>query len=141
MKLYFILAAILISFLVGAGGGYYFEKSGIPAKLTDQQATDKKECEQAQQVTKEANDALQKNRDIISAQLDALKLQHPATCVRIARPAKLSSGGAEYANANGNGLSSDWLRSYAAKCEEYRGEVTVCTTFLSQERDVIQPTQ
>lgn len=141
MKIYFIVGAILVILIIGAVGGYYFCKSGIPAQLTDQQKTDKKECEAAQQVTKDANDALQKSRDSISSQLDALRLQHPTTCVRITRPADVSGAGGKHAAVDGNGLSSDWLRSFAAQCESYRSEMNICADFLTQERQIIQPAQ
>lgn len=141
MKLYVILGAILLSLIVGAIGGYYFEKSGIPAKLTAQQSTDKKECEAAQQITKDANDALQKNATIVSNVLTANKLQHPTTCVPVTGTTKHSSGGTKHADTNGASLNSDWLRTYAAQCEQYRGEVTVCTDFLTQERTLIQPVE
>jgi hypothetical protein len=141
MKFYVIVFALLGCLILGAVGGYYFCKSGIPAQLTDQQTTDKKECEAAQQITKDANDALQKSRDSISSQLDALRLQHPTTCVRVTGRADVSGAGNKYAAANGNGLSSDWLRAFAAQCESYRSEINVCVDFLAQERQVIQPAQ
>lgn len=136
---YIMLGVMLFCLIIGAAGGYYFEKSRIPSKLTDQQTTDKQECEQAQQITKGANDVLQKDRDDIAAQLTTFKLQQPAACLQLAGTTHIPSAGAKPPAANGNraGISTDWLRDYAAQAEQYRTEVGVCKDFLAQERTLI----
>lgn len=139
MKMYFVLAAILIAFIAGAAGGYYFEKSGIPALISDQKKVDTDLCNKTQTVTKESNDALQKNDIAIASKLDADKLQHPNACIGVAGTAPVPTGRAKHARPNGSAISTDWLRSYAAQCETYRGEVGVCVSFLADERKLIQP--
>lgn len=138
MKLYVILGAILFGFVAGGALGYFISQHGIPALITDQQIADDKVCNQAQAVTKGANDVLQKDRDAIATQLDALRLQHPERCVRVSRPASVPGIGAKHANDDGSGVSSDWLRTYAAQCETYRSEVGVCVDFLAAERKIAQ---
>lgn len=140
MKVYVILGVMLFCLVIGAAGGYYFEKSRIPAKLTDQQTVDKQECDKAQQLTKGANDELQKDRDSIAAQLTTFKLQQPTACVCPASSPDPANCGAQHANAHGaspRGVSTDWLRDYAAQAEQYRAEVSVCASFLQQERQLL----
>lgn len=137
MNPYLALAAIgalLVSFAGGGILGWHERTVRVPAELTEQQGVDAKECQQAQQLTKGANDALQKDRDTIAAQLNAYQLLHPPTCVRLTGPANNSSGGAEHAAGDGESINTGFLRSYAAKCEEYRGQVKVCSDFLVSER-------
>lgn len=97
-------------------------------KVAAQIAADKAACASAQAITKEANDELQKNHNAIASKLDALKLQHPSACVSVGSGPKLSSGRTKHAGQNG--ISTDWLRDYAAECEVYRSEVTTCVNFL-----------
>lgn len=93
---------------------------------------DVKTCNADKAITKEANDALQKDRDTIAKRLAALKLQHPASCVPIPGHAIALDSGGEHAGQNG--ISSDWLRDYAAECEGYRSEVIDLQAFLRKER-------
>jgi len=128
-----LIAAVIGSLLLFYAGWYV--KGGIDAHnlesaLNEQKAALTSECQELQTVTKEANDALQKSRDAISSKLAALKLQHPASCVPIASETKLPTGGAEHAGRNG--VNSDWLRHYAASCEEYRSEVIACVNFIDR---------
>lgn len=137
MNPYLILVAIgalLVSFAGGGLLGWHERTVRVPAELTAQQDVDAKECQQAQQLTKGANDALQKNRDAIAAQLNTYKLRHPATCVRVTGTADNPSGGAEHAGSDGASVNTGFLRDYAAQAEQYRAEVSVCNEFLSSER-------
>lgn len=138
---YLIIAAIgtlLVSFVAGGVLGWHEKSVRVPALLEAQQTIDQKACEQVQLVTKGANDALQKNNDVIRARLRALRVLHPATCVRVSGATDIQNGGGEHAGQNGNGVSSDWLRGYAAEAEHYRTEVMVCTDFLKAERALPQ---
>lgn len=128
------LGALLVSFAGGGLLGWHERGIRVPAELTEQQDVDAKECQQAQQLTKGANDALQKDRDAISVQLDTYKLLHPPTCVRVTGTPNNPIGGTEHATADGESINTGFLRDYAAKCEEYRGEVIVCRDFLTAER-------
>lgn len=141
MNIYAMIGIMIGLLLLGAAGGYYFCKSGIPAQLTNQQMVDKKECESAQQITKDANDALQKNRDDIARKLASLKLQQPSACVRVASGADLPGGGPEHAGRNGAGLSGDFLNGYAAQAEIYRSSLIICAGVLAKERQQNQPAQ
>ena len=127
------LGALLVSFLGGAALGWHEKSIRVPALLEAQKTEDAKECKKKQAKTKEAQSALQKKYDAIAAKLAATQLQ-PATCVVVTRPSDLPSGGAEHAGQNGSGISSDWLRGYAAEAERYRSERIVCEDFLNSER-------
>lgn len=128
------LGLLLVSFVTGGLLGWHERAIRVPAQLESQQTIDQQACEKVQQLTKDANNDLQKSRDDIAARLSALKLQHSPTCVRPTGAANLQPGGPKHARPDGTGLSSDWLREYAAEAEQYRREVMVCTGFLAKER-------
>lgn len=137
MNPYLALAAIgalLVSFAGGGLLGWHERSIRVPEELTKQQDVDEKECQQVQQLTKGANDALQKDRDAIAAQLTSYKLRQPATCVRPTGTSDPINSGAEHAGNNGAGIATDWLLDYAAKAEEYRSQLIVCMDFLHSER-------
>lgn len=131
------IGALLVSFAGGGLLGWHERSVRVPEELIEQQNVDAKECQKAQQLTKGANDALQKNRDTIAAQLDAYKLQHPPTCVRVTGTANVPGSRPEHAGSDGEGINSGFLRDYAAKAEEYRSEVNICAGFLQAERKFI----
>lgn len=131
------LVAVIVAFIAGGVVGYEYRAGKVPAELLAQQNTDVSECQKVQQVTKVENDKLQKDRDDIAAQL-ALSLRQPSTCVRVASSPVIPSSGAKYAKHDGNGINSSWLRQFAATCESYRTEVSVCQDFLAQERAIPQ---
>lgn len=84
-------------------------------------------CNDEKKTTKEANDALQSQLSIIGKRLAASKLQ-PTKCMPISSSvAEHTAGGGEHAGSNG--LSTDWLYSFAAECETYRSEVIVLDDF------------
>jgi hypothetical protein len=134
-----VIAGLLVAFLGGIGLGWHERAIRVPAELEAQQTADQKTCSEAQQLTKDANDELQKDRDTIAANLSAYKLRVPASCVRVSSRPKLPSTGTKHAGSNGAGLSSDWLRTYAATAETYRSELGVCIDFLHQERQTFKP--
>ena len=105
------------------------------AALIAQRVEDQKQCDMDKNLTKEANDALQKDRDTIAARLNSLLMQHPAGCVMpVPHSSQLpSSGKGKHAGQNGGraGVSTDWLREFAAECEGYRTEVEACTKFVT----------
>ncbi len=90
-------------------------------------------CESQKKLTQEANDALQTTNEAIAAKLAAAKRLHPAHCVAIAGNLAIDSGGGPE-HAGLHGISSDWLRDYAARCELYRSEVIVLNDFGHGER-------
>lgn len=127
------LIAIAVAFAAGGWIGWHERFLREPAMIEAQKTADVAECKAAQIITKEANNALQKNRDAIIKRLTALKLQ-PASCMPVSGSAELRGSGREHAGQNGGGLSSDWLRDYAGECELYRSEVIACIDFLKKER-------
>ena len=131
------LVGVIVSFIVGGVTGYEYRAGKVPAELLAQQSVDTKACEATQQLTKKANDDLQKDRDGIAAKL-ALSLQQPPACVPVARATHVCSSGVKHAGQDAaspdTGLSSSWLLSYAAEAETYRSELTVCSDFLAAER-------
>lgn len=130
------VGVLLVSFSGGGLLGWHEKAIRVPAMLESQQTIDQQACAKVQQLTKDANDVLQKDRDGIAAKLAALRVQHPSTCVRVASSSNLPAGGGQHAGQDGNGLNSGWLRDYAAEAEQYRAEVMVCTEFLANERQI-----
>jgi hypothetical protein len=105
------------------------------AAIEDQKMADAKQCAAEKQITKEANNALQKDRDDITARLTALKLQHPATCVSVTRSPDVQHR--QRRPVGRNGVSSDWLYTYAAEqCSNYWRQLKVCDKFLDDERKI-----
>lgn len=84
-------------------------------------------CETDKQKTKEANDALQKSAHDIAGKLAAYKRLHPSSCVPVAGVAQPAPRGAGHAGEDG--ISSDWLREYAAECEAYRQQRIILEEF------------
>lgn len=137
---YIIAAFVLIAFLAGGALGYFYSQDGIPAIKLAQQQADMKECRASQQITKDANDDIQKNSTVIADKLASNELQHPATCVSVAGTADVSANRPKHAGSNGKAINSNWLRAFAAQCETYRSELLVCTKFIADERQLIQQT-
>ena len=96
--------------------------------LSDLTISLNKSCEVDKQITKEANDDLAKQRDAIAARLATLQLQ-PAVCITpTANKTGADNSGAKHARQHG--ISSQWLRTYAAKCETYRQERLILEKFI-----------
>lgn len=133
-----LVGALLASLLGGGVIGWHERSIRVPAELAAQQTTDNKACLTLQAVTQGANDAIKKDRDDISAKLKSLKLQRPNACVPVTPSPSISVSGGQYAGQNGGGVSSDWLRDYAAESERYRAELLVCIDFMQKERVAIQ---
>lgn len=128
------LVGVIVSFIFGGIVGYEYRAGKVPAELSEQVNADTKACDKTQAITKGSNDALQKDHDAIAAKLDALRLQKPARCVPVARTPNIPSTWQQHAGQDGAGVSSDFLRAYAAEAETYRTELTVCTDFIAAER-------
>lgn len=91
-------------------------------------------CEARQKITKEANDALQAALNTTATKLAVAKRVHLSHCV-VTTDGKLAGSAANGGqHAGQNGISSDWLRDYAAECENYREEVIVLDNFGKAER-------
>lgn len=122
-------------FIAGGALGWHERVLREPSMITAQQAADIAQCDTEKQTTKEATDALQKNRDDLAKRLDTLKLQRPAACVPISRPADLQHRAGRPAGRNG--LSTDWLYTFAGdQCSNYWRQLKVCDKFLDDERKI-----
>lgn len=97
--------------------------------LSEQAALYTSQCDADKAKTKEANDALQKSADDIAARLARYKRLHPNTCVMPQADGTLPAGGGA-GHAGGDGVSTDWLREYAAQCEAYRRQRIVLEGLL-----------
>lgn len=86
-------------------------------------------CQTNQTLTKEANDALQKERDTIAGRLARAKRVQQSRCVPVSNASNTQPTRAEHAGSNG--ISSDWLLDYAAQCETYRSERIILEKFVS----------
>lgn len=128
------LIACAVCLAVGGGIGWHEKALRVPALLEAQKTADQKECNIDKQKTRKANDQLQNDRDRIAADLATYKRVHPMRCIIPAGQPDARSSGPEYAGGDGAGISTDWLRDYAARCEIYRSEVSVCISFLAEER-------
>jgi len=127
------LIAIAVAFALGGALGWHERALRIPALLEAQKVADAKECDKDKQITRKANDELQKDRDSIAQRAADYKRLHPMRCVIPTSSPELLSGGRGYANKNG--ISSDWLREYAAEAELYRRQLITCIEFLDSERN------
>lgn len=106
------------------------QQAATTRALAAQQSADVTACNTDKATTKETNDALQKDRDDIAGKLAAYKLHQPSSCVHVAGHTNLPGTGAGHAAENG--ISTDWLRDYAAEAEGYRRELISCTGFIDQ---------
>ena len=90
-------------------------------------------CESGKALTKETNDALQKDRDIIARKLASVKRMQPMSCVTPSRKPDLIYAGREYARTDGAVAgTSDDFRDYAAECETYRSERIRLESFIEK---------
>ncbi len=128
------LGLLLVSFIAGGFLGWHERSIRVPDQLQGQQVADQVECAKGQQLTEDTNDQLKKSRDDIAAKLAALQLQQPAACVPLPARTGVPNSGDQHARPNGGGLSTSWLRQFAAEAEGYRSQLTICTDFLLIER-------
>lgn len=134
-RLFAIGAAIIACFGAGWHVRGLSDASKLQSALAAQESVLHKQCDDEKQVTKGANDALQKNLATISAKLAAAKRMHPSLCIRpVTGVAKPAASGGELTRQNG--ISSDWLRDFAAECETYRSEVITLNDFGTAERAI-----
>jgi len=125
MSGYIILLLMAISLLGGAGGTWYVkgnaDKLALEAAINTQKENDNKFCAKEKQITKEANDGLQKDRDAITANLAKYQQLHPPQCIMPAITKPAAKGKHRARPTAANGISTGWLRSFAADdCAVYR---------------------
>lgn len=95
------------------------------------------ECDADKKITQEANYALHKQMDDVARKLAAAKRMRPSRCiVPSSNPAGVIGSGGQHAGQDG--ISSDWLRDYAAECEIYRQERVTLDKFIADERDLLK---
>ncbi len=123
-----LLTAVLSLFGFGWHSRGQWDESRLKDALSAQVITLQAQCAEEQKLTKGANDALQKSVFDITAKLNTAKRVHHSLCVRpISGVAEHPAGGREHAGQNG--ISTDWLRDFAAECEQYRSEVIILNDF------------
>ncbi len=128
-KLIGIGIAIVAVFLSGWTVNGYRWQVKLETAVEAQKQADEKQCKDDQAITKGANDDLQTKYDAIARKLAAAKRVQPAKCVLpLTGKADIGSGGNGYAGQNG--ISTDWLRDYAAECETYRSQRTALGKFI-----------
>ena len=121
-----VYAGVLLIAVGGSGYlGWHERALREPAMLTGQKNADSKACKDAQDITTGENDALTNDRDRIAADAAKYKRLHPDACLYLSNDGKLFTGRDKHAAVHG--ISTDWLRDYAALCETYRSELMVCT--------------
>lgn len=120
-----VLILIGCTALLTGIGVWEFQQYRWELKLDDalkkQLVSDDAKCAQDKQVTEDSQHDLQKRFNDISAKLNAHKLQPMPKCI-IPATKSVSTAGSGPGHASQNGISTDWLRSYAAECEQYRQE-------------------
>ncbi len=99
-------------------------------ELVNLETSLKEKCESDKQITKDANDGLQKQIGIIAGKLAASKRLR-ATCI-VPVTGKDNPAAAGGKHAGQNGISSDWLRDYAADCETYRQQRITLESFIDK---------
>ncbi len=133
-KTYWKPIAIILAIVAVFYAGYHvrgaFDQIAADKALAAQEEKLTKVCESDKQTTKEAQDALQKQYTIIADKLAATKRMRPAACIIPQHPdsSNVASIGGKYAGQNG--ISSDWLRDYAAECETYRQQRISLEAFI-----------
>lgn len=132
-KLWVSLGAIIALFSSGVYEGIKWEKSRSERALQAQIEADTAQCSKDKKTTKEANDALQKDRDTIAGRLASYKRLHPHMCIKTTPNVANDTGGGARP-IGGNEIDSDRLWDFAAKCAEYRSEVIILNAFGLAER-------
>lgn len=118
-----LISSIICVKIVSAYYQVKLEREVTAAVLKEQE-----KCAAMQRVTEEANNELSKKYSDIQRKLIASKRMSTAKCVLPANAPNSPTNRPEYAGQNG--LSTDWLREYAAECEQYRSERTTLETFI-----------
>lgn len=115
----------LIFCLISAFGTWHVQnwrwQEKLDGVIQKQVEFDHAQCETDKQITEDAQNDLQKRLNAVSRKLAVYRLQPKARCIMpVTKQAGAPSAGAGYAGADG--ISTNWLRSYAAECEQYRQE-------------------
>lgn len=99
----------------------------------DKQKTDlTASCNADKQITTKVDNALQNDITDINGKLTSSLMLQPSCVTPVSPASNNATGGPEHAGLHG--ISSQWLRQYAATAETYRAKVKACQTFLSEER-------
>ncbi len=99
-------------------------------QLKQQKTQLEKTCADDKATTERGQHELQTRYDDITGKLAAAKRMQPSRCVvpTITGTAHAPAVGPEHAGQNG--ISSDWLRDYAAECESYRSDRIALEKFI-----------
>lgn len=118
------LAAVGVAFVAGGVLGWHEKALRVPALLEGQRQADAKLCTDYQTTLKERNDALIQERARIAANAARYKLQHPEACLYNDGKGQLQPRGDGHAGVHG--VSTSWLRDYAALCRTHQVELRDC---------------
>jgi len=133
-----IIVAGLISgiFYAGYRSGTSSEKEESAKALILQKTADKTECDRSKQITAGIDNGLQNNLNNINGRLSSGLLIEKPICTGVQLPfgagSNPSASGTKYAGPNG--LSTGWLKQYAATAETYRVKLMACQSLLIEER-------
>ena len=127
--------AIALAAFALFSAGWYFNglrwEHKLAGELAAQEAKLVGECKDLQAVTKGANDDLQRNFDIIKRKL-ASRVQQSRCIVPSSGASNVA--GVERESTRPHGISTGWLREYAADCEAIRQTFISCDKFTKAER-------
>lgn len=118
-----LMIVFTVALATGFWTGWHERVLREPAMITAQQVADTKACNNAQATTKGENDELVRARNRIAADATKYKRLHPDTCLYFADTGELRSVANKYAGMHG--ISTGWLRDYAALCEDLRSELAI----------------
>lgn len=109
-----------------------WDETAITIKVNAATQAAQKQCADNQRISEGVQHDLQTNLDTVQRKLDAQRLQPHPVCVptHSEQPNAVNGTG----HAEDNGIRSEWLFVYAARCENYRLTVNACQTFLKKER-------
>lgn len=106
-------------------------------ELTAQENALHEACDKDKAITKEANDELQNQVNIIARKLTAAKRVRSDCIVPLASSPQPTPSGGEHAGTHG--VTSDALFEYAADCETYRQQRITLEGFIKLERSSGNP--
>lgn len=126
----YILVSLTAAFICGKIVSIYYEgrlQREVAAAIAAEQAA----CAAAQKITEEANSELAKKYNDTRRKLDAAKrMSAVPKCLLPTHTPNTATDGGEHARQNG--ISTDWLREYAAECRNYQVERGVLETFIME---------
>ncbi|MBX0289733.1 hypothetical protein K3G63_04750 [Hymenobacter sp. HSC-4F20] len=123
----FWLCICFLALVGGFGAGYNIGQSVQESRgekaLREQKASLESQCVTLQQKTTEIDRGLQNDLTAIADRLAASRLLTPACIVPTGRNTGNAHAAGRTRHAGQNGISTQWLRAYAAEANTYRAKV------------------